>query len=183
MRWLVRVRDYDSPANRQSANSDTHSRSRDAMRPSFASMPSQEREGAGKAGCALHPRSRVQTCTKTRTRAYRFSGEHPAFPAQGREQVQKVSIIQRDAVGVSTVVSRSAAAIISCEKFCGTPRSQETSCARGGTIPIRPDNRREANALDWPLGVKSDIADALLNRFICGVEPGRYRHLQRLRDL
>src|SRR5258708_31631445 len=31
-------------------------------------------EGAGKTGCTLHPRSRVQTCTKKRTRAYRFSG-------------------------------------------------------------------------------------------------------------
>src|ERR1700722_6848979 len=39
-------------------------------------------EGAGKAGCALHPRSRVQNCAKNRTRAYRFSGDTPAFPAQ-----------------------------------------------------------------------------------------------------
>ncbi len=31
-------------------------------------------EGAGNAGCALHPRSRVQKCAKRRTRAYRFSG-------------------------------------------------------------------------------------------------------------
>src|ERR1700675_1431632 len=44
--------------------------------------PSQSAEGAGKTGCALHPRSRVQTCTKKRTRAYRFSGNTPAFPAQ-----------------------------------------------------------------------------------------------------
>jgi hypothetical protein len=41
-----------------------------------------EQEGAGKAGCALHPRSRVQTCTKKRTRAYRSSGGNPAFPAR-----------------------------------------------------------------------------------------------------
>jgi hypothetical protein len=39
-------------------------------------------EGAGNAGCALHPRSRVQNCAKKRTRAYRFSGGNPAFPAQ-----------------------------------------------------------------------------------------------------
>ena len=31
-------------------------------------------EGAGKTGCALHPRSRVHDCAKKRTRAYRFSG-------------------------------------------------------------------------------------------------------------
>src|ERR1700680_2851465 len=39
-------------------------------------------EGAGNTGCTLHPRSRVQKCTKKRTRAYRFSGGNPAFPAQ-----------------------------------------------------------------------------------------------------
>src|SRR5260370_38283819 len=45
----------------------------------FTSSP---KEGAGNAGCALHPRSRVQIVRRTRTRAYRFSGEHPASPAQ-----------------------------------------------------------------------------------------------------
>jgi hypothetical protein len=39
-------------------------------------------EGAGNAGCALHPRSRVQNRQRKRTRAYRFSGGTPAFPAQ-----------------------------------------------------------------------------------------------------
>jgi hypothetical protein len=42
----------------------------------------RKQEGAGKAGCALHPRSRVQMETRKRTRAYRFSGGNPAFPAQ-----------------------------------------------------------------------------------------------------
>ena len=41
------------------------------------------REGAGKTGCTLHPRSHVQNAdSKKRTRAYRFSGSSPAFPAQ-----------------------------------------------------------------------------------------------------
>jgi hypothetical protein len=44
--------------------------------------PQKKQEGAGKAGCALHPRSRVQICTKKRTRAYRSSGGNPTFPAQ-----------------------------------------------------------------------------------------------------
>ena len=39
-------------------------------------------EGAGNAGCALHPRSRVQNGRRKRTRAYRFSGGTPTFPAQ-----------------------------------------------------------------------------------------------------
>ena len=45
-------------------------------------LPSSKAEGAGKTGCALHPRSRVQLRTEKRTRAYRFSGNTPAFPAQ-----------------------------------------------------------------------------------------------------
>src|SRR6202790_3901590 len=53
------------------------------MRPRFASsFTLLEVEGAGKAGCALHPRSRVQNAYKKRTRAYRFSGGNPAFPAR-----------------------------------------------------------------------------------------------------
>src|ERR1700730_16386749 len=40
---------------------DTTSHSRGAMRPSFVSIfTPRKQEGAGKAGCALHPRSRVQ---------------------------------------------------------------------------------------------------------------------------
>ena len=56
-------------------------RSRGAMRPKF-SKPSLPEEGAGNAGCTLHPRSRVQTVRKKRTRAYRYSRNTPAFPAQ-----------------------------------------------------------------------------------------------------
>src|SRR5437773_12430465 len=56
---------------------------RGAMRPSFALLAALEKkEGAGKAGCALHQRSRAQLAHRKRTRAYRFSGNTPAFPAQ-----------------------------------------------------------------------------------------------------
>ena len=44
--------------------------------------PSPDNEGAGNAGCLLHPRSRVQWCKELRTRAYRYSRSTPAFPAQ-----------------------------------------------------------------------------------------------------
>ena len=46
------------------------------------SFTPQKSEGAGNAGCALHPRSRVQNGKRKRTRAYRFSGGTPTFPAQ-----------------------------------------------------------------------------------------------------
>src|SRR5258707_1439853 len=56
---------------------------RDAIRPSCAySFAPLEIKGAGNAGCALHPRSRVQNGKRKRTRAYRFSGGTPTFPAQ-----------------------------------------------------------------------------------------------------
>src|ERR1700748_1074581 len=69
---------------------DTPSHSRDSNRPSFANslLPTRRgrtrpsREGAGKAGCTLHPRSRVRYVQRKCTRAYRFSGGNPAFPAQ-----------------------------------------------------------------------------------------------------
>src|SRR5207249_640562 len=48
----------------------------------FQNRSPNEIEGAGNAGCLLHPRSRVQTCTKKRTRAYRYRRSIPAFPAQ-----------------------------------------------------------------------------------------------------
>src|SRR5437016_14561387 len=62
----------------------TLSRSRGADRPRFAiNFPPSLSEGAGKTGCTLHPRSRVPMHTaKGGTRAYRFSGNTPAFPAQ-----------------------------------------------------------------------------------------------------
>ena len=58
-------------------------RSRGAMRPKGCwKCAPLKTEGAGKTGCALHPRSRVQLHKRKRTRAYRFSGSIPAFPAR-----------------------------------------------------------------------------------------------------
>jgi hypothetical protein len=39
-------------------------------------------EGAGKAGCALHPRSRVQNCRGRRHTSIQVKRRHPTFPAQ-----------------------------------------------------------------------------------------------------
>src|SRR3954465_6707906 len=44
--------------------------------------PSSNSEGAGNAGCALHPRSREQVCTKSAPTSIQGSGEHPTSPAQ-----------------------------------------------------------------------------------------------------
>jgi len=49
---------------------------------SFARKLSLENEGAGNAGGALHPRSRVQSCAKNAHTSIQFSGNTPASPAQ-----------------------------------------------------------------------------------------------------
>ena len=71
-------------------------RSRGAMRPRFTGIfLALQSEGAGKTGCALHPRSRVQLHKRVRTRAYRSSGEHPAFPAQWFYGLYVISPVSR----------------------------------------------------------------------------------------
>ena len=53
------------------------------MRPSFASLPPfTKSKGAGKAGCTLHPRSRVQFALENAHTSIQGSGGIPAFPAR-----------------------------------------------------------------------------------------------------
>ena len=53
------------------------------MRPRFVlRSPSEREEGAGKTGCALHPRSRVQSAQKETHTSIQVQRRHPAFPAQ-----------------------------------------------------------------------------------------------------
>jgi hypothetical protein len=78
---LAMTAENDAPST--AATADMTSRSRDMKLPEVCIFVRPlEKEGAGKTGCALHPRSRVQCAQEVRTRAYRSSGEHPAFPAQ-----------------------------------------------------------------------------------------------------
>ena len=59
-------------------------RSRDTKRPRLALeiLRPPKSEGAGNAGCALHPRSRVQWVQEGAHTSIQVSGEHPTFPAQ-----------------------------------------------------------------------------------------------------
>ena len=62
---------------------DTVSRSRDALRPRFAVvLAPSKKEGAGNAGCALHPRSRVQWWIGMAHTSIQVQRRHPTFPAQ-----------------------------------------------------------------------------------------------------
>ena len=44
-------------------------------------LPALQTEGAGKTGCALHPRSRVRLAQEMLHTSIQGSGEHPAFTA------------------------------------------------------------------------------------------------------
>jgi len=53
------------------------------LRPSCSSEPpSKKKEGAGNAGCTLHPRSRAQCAQKNAHTSIQGSGGNPTFPAQ-----------------------------------------------------------------------------------------------------
>ena len=60
---------------------DTASPSRGAMRPKFCkkTLPSKS-EGAGKTGCALHPRSRVQCATRNAHTSIQVQRRTPGLP-------------------------------------------------------------------------------------------------------
>ncbi len=60
----------------------TRPRSRGTDSPRFACRFPLNKEGAGNAGCALHPRSRVQRVERKAHTSIQGSGEHPTFPAQ-----------------------------------------------------------------------------------------------------
>ena len=104
----------------------------------FHALSNQRAQGKPDARC-----TRGLVCdlhNKTCTRAYRFSGEHPAFPAQGRVWGSKTEINQYGAVDVSTFVSRSAGAIDSCAKF-------GASCdGAAGRCPVAQRWRRAVRA-------------------------------------
>src|SRR5256885_1450481 len=63
--------------------SDMRFRSRGMFCPRFSnSFAPLKREGAGNAGCALHPRSRVPKCVKKAHTSIQGSGNTPTSPAQ-----------------------------------------------------------------------------------------------------
>ncbi len=66
-------------SNSQRANKRPHSRG--IRRPSFGSFsPLTKTKGAGKAGCTLHPRSRVQFAHQKRAHEHTGQRRHPGFP-------------------------------------------------------------------------------------------------------
>ena len=61
---------------------DTRPRSRGTTCPRLAFRCPSKKEGAGNAGCTLHPRSRVQRVERKLHTSIQGSGGNPTFPAQ-----------------------------------------------------------------------------------------------------
>ena len=77
--WIARSsRAMTAGSVARSHSSDATPHSRGAMRPS----PSKS-EGAGNAGCSMHPQPRVRSLSEAHERSHHgHTGNHPAFPAQ-----------------------------------------------------------------------------------------------------
>ena len=72
-----------TPRNDEADSPPTPPRSRCAIRASLLNVePSENSEGAGNAGCAMHPQPRVEKNRTTRASSLRSHRIHPAFPAQ-----------------------------------------------------------------------------------------------------
>src|SRR3984893_13040185 len=144
-------------------------------------MSLQKSEGAGNAGCALHPRSRVQSCAKKRTRAYRFSGNTPASPAQwlyglchallGDEFVLSPS--SADLSGFSIPVGLELPPPTWHQQRVSEPhgfavrKKRRSSCSplnrsRGSTRPATSMARRRSRVHHIPLRVRDDARPPLL---------------------
>jgi hypothetical protein len=78
---LLRQAKTDRELRFECQTADTPPHSRGGRRPRFA-FRCPSKEGAGNAGCALHPRSRVQKAERKSHTSIQGSGGNPTFPAQ-----------------------------------------------------------------------------------------------------
>ena len=80
--WVARLRECDSGDAPQIAGTKHTFAIPRRKAPGWFNTVSPKNKGAGNAGCALHPRSRVRLCNKMVHTSIQGSGEHPTFPAQ-----------------------------------------------------------------------------------------------------
>ena len=157
------------------------SRSRGAKRPSLDRVRPRKPEGAGNAGCALHPRSRAQWRVWMRARAYRLSGgiRHPLrdgltayavlSPATNSSCHRRRRILRLpNPVGSGLATADLAPATgVRTTRFCRTLKHR-SSCApanrsRGSTRPATAFARRRSRVHHIPSRVRDDRDTPLLS--------------------
>jgi hypothetical protein len=157
------------------------SRSRGAKRPSLDRVRPRKREGAGNAGCALHPRSRAQWRVVGARTSIRLSGgiRHPLrngftayavlSPATNSSCHRRRRILRLpNPVGSRLATADLAPATgVRTTRFCRTLK-RRSSCApanrsRGSTRPATSIARRRSRVHHIPSRVRDDARPPLLS--------------------
>ena len=99
-----------------------------------------EKEGAGNAGCALHPRSRVQKSGETHT-SIQGSGEHPTFPAQWFDGLCRA--LPGDEFVFVTVASRIKASRTRLGRFASAKLGTSNGCRDHTVLPYAATRLRQ----------------------------------------
>jgi hypothetical protein len=149
------------------------SHSRDALRPRFSGnfSPSSNSEGAGNAGCALHPRSRVRSAQNKMHTSIQGSGEHPTFPAQWLYGLYRALPGERAFLPPSSPISfwplRNLTPATGRQDHTTSPYAQAALVVRNLSVHrnpsnVRDDGRRPLSGTGWmryagDLGVASSV--------------------------
>jgi hypothetical protein len=151
------------------------------MRPSLDRVHPRKWEGAGNAGCALHPRSRVQVAQGNAHTSIQVQRRHPASPARwlyglcralpGDEFVLSPSsadfaTAQPGRVELATA-DLAPATGVRTTRFCRTLK-RRSSCApvnrsRGSTRPATSIARRRSRVHHIPSRVRDDARPPLFS--------------------
>jgi hypothetical protein len=156
------------------------SRPRGAMRPSFDRVHPRKREGAGNAGCTLHPRSRAQwrvECAHEHTGSAEASGipcvvALRLMPCSPRRRIRLVTVVGgfcgcSNPVGSELATADLAPATgVRTTRFCRTLK-RRLSCSplnrsRGSTRPATSIARRRSRVHHIPSRVRDDARPPLL---------------------
>ena len=157
------------------------SRSRGALRPSFAStFRPLEIEGAGKTGCALHPRSRVQL--RTERRAHEHTGSAGASRPSLRSGFTAYFVLSPVNGSFATVIGGTPPANLTPaprrQDHTTSPYARATLVSRSSRVHrisprVRDDRERPSRRVRRPDSI-TDLPDGASGIFLCeGVDSDR----------
>ena len=142
----------------------------------FAKLPALERQRAqGRPGARCTRGLVCNSAQRTRTRAYRFSGEHPAFPAQWLYGLlralpgERLFCHRRPSGNFASQELDASTAASGPHDFAVrfTPHSSDMASASTATCPnVRDDGRRPSGGTGWRHS-SFDLPDGLSGIFLC----------------